>query len=95
MASPTVCGLSALLLQDFRAQFPSQPDFRNSTLTPAGRLRLSEGGEYQNQGRDSGLGRRQRRMNMTRWNKLIILAAVFLALVGVTQVRADHHERKD
>ncbi len=32
MASPTVCGLSALLLQDFRVQFPSQPDFRNSTL---------------------------------------------------------------
>ncbi|MFQ5492084.1 MAG: S8 family serine peptidase, partial [Phycisphaerae bacterium] len=32
MASPTVCGLSALLLQDFRASFPGQPDFRNSTL---------------------------------------------------------------
>ncbi|MGD9307039.1 MAG: S8 family serine peptidase, partial [Desulfobacterales bacterium] len=32
MASPTVCGLSALLLQDFRAQFPGQPDPRNSTL---------------------------------------------------------------
>jgi hypothetical protein len=32
MASPTVCGLSALLLQDFRAQFPGEPDFRNSTL---------------------------------------------------------------
>ncbi|MFH0980141.1 MAG: S8 family serine peptidase [Planctomycetota bacterium] len=32
MASPTVCGLSALLLQDFRAQFPGRPDFRNSTL---------------------------------------------------------------
>ncbi len=32
MASPTVCGLSALLLQDFRVQFPGQPDFRNSTL---------------------------------------------------------------
>ncbi|MFQ5422478.1 MAG: S8 family serine peptidase [Phycisphaerae bacterium] len=32
MASPTVCGISALLLQDFRAQFPGQPDFRNSTL---------------------------------------------------------------
>ncbi len=32
MASPTVCGLSALLMQDFRAQFPSAPDFRNSTL---------------------------------------------------------------
>ncbi len=32
MASPTVCGLSALLLQDFRAQFPARPDFRNSTL---------------------------------------------------------------
>ncbi|MCP4247814.1 MAG: S8 family serine peptidase, partial [bacterium] len=32
MASPTVCGLSALLLQDYRAQFPSQPDFTNATL---------------------------------------------------------------
>ena len=32
MAAPTVCGLSALLLQDFRAQFPSEPDPRNSTL---------------------------------------------------------------
>ncbi|MBL8747282.1 MAG: S8 family serine peptidase [Phycisphaerae bacterium] len=32
MASPTVCGLSALVLQDFRAQYPSRPDPRNSTL---------------------------------------------------------------
>lgn len=32
MASPTVTGLSALLIQDFRAQFPGQPDPRNSTL---------------------------------------------------------------
>ncbi|QDV90024.1 M-protease precursor [Phycisphaerae bacterium RAS2] len=32
MASPTVCGLSALLLQDYRVQFPGNPDFRNSTL---------------------------------------------------------------
>jgi hypothetical protein len=32
MASPTVCGCSALLLQDFRAHFPDSPDFRNSTL---------------------------------------------------------------
>ncbi|MFH0982352.1 MAG: S8 family serine peptidase, partial [Planctomycetota bacterium] len=32
MASPTVCGLSALLLQDFRAYYPGEPDFRNSTL---------------------------------------------------------------
>lgn len=32
MASPTVCGLSALLLQDFRAHHPGEPDFRNSTL---------------------------------------------------------------
>jgi hypothetical protein len=32
MASPTVCGLSALLLEDFRAQFPGEPDPRNSTL---------------------------------------------------------------
>lgn len=32
MASPTVCGLAALLLQDYRVQFPNLPDFRNSTL---------------------------------------------------------------
>jgi|GEM_PF-637370 len=32
MASPTVCGLGALLLQDYRVQFPGRPDFRNSTL---------------------------------------------------------------
>ncbi|HRX87202.1 MAG TPA: S8 family serine peptidase, partial [Phycisphaerae bacterium] len=32
MASPTVCGLSALILQDFRQQFPGAPDFRGSTL---------------------------------------------------------------
>ncbi len=32
MASPTVCGLSALLLEDYRVQFPARPDFRNSTL---------------------------------------------------------------
>jgi len=32
MASPTVCGLGSLLLQDFRAQYPGEPDFRNSTL---------------------------------------------------------------
>ena len=32
MAAPTVCGLSSLLLQDFRAQFPGDPDPRNSTL---------------------------------------------------------------
>jgi len=32
MASPTVCGLSALLLQDYRVQFPATPDPRNSTL---------------------------------------------------------------
>lgn len=32
MASPTVCGLSSLLLQDYRVQFPGNPDFRNSTL---------------------------------------------------------------
>ena len=32
MASPTVCGLSALLLQDYRARHPGSPDFRNSTL---------------------------------------------------------------
>jgi len=32
MASPTVCGLACLLLEDFRAQFPARPDPRNSTL---------------------------------------------------------------
>lgn len=32
MATPTVTGLGALLLQDFRARFPGEPDFRNSTL---------------------------------------------------------------
>jgi len=32
MASPTTCGISALLLQDFRANYPGEPDFRNSTL---------------------------------------------------------------
>jgi fibronectin type 3 domain-containing protein len=31
MAAPTVCGLSALLMQDYRARFPG-PDMRNSTL---------------------------------------------------------------
>ena len=32
MSSPTVCGLSALILQDYRIQYPGEPDFRNSTL---------------------------------------------------------------
>jgi predicted outer membrane repeat protein len=32
MASPTVCGLSALLLEDYRAQFPERVEPRNSTL---------------------------------------------------------------
>ncbi|MFO0839522.1 MAG: S8 family serine peptidase [Phycisphaerae bacterium] len=32
MASPTVCGLASLVLQDFRAAHPGQPDPRNSTL---------------------------------------------------------------
>lgn len=32
MASPTVCGLCALLLQDYRAQYPERADPRNSTL---------------------------------------------------------------
>lgn len=32
MASPTVCGLGALMLQDYRIQHPGDPDFRNSTL---------------------------------------------------------------
>jgi len=32
MSSPTVCGLSALILQDFRAQFPERPDMAGHTL---------------------------------------------------------------
>lgn len=32
MSSPTVCGISSLILQDFRANNPGDPDFRNSTL---------------------------------------------------------------
>jgi len=32
MASPTVTGVAALLIQDFRVQFPSLPDPRNSLL---------------------------------------------------------------
>jgi len=32
MASPSVAGASALLLQHYRANFPGDPDFRNSTL---------------------------------------------------------------
>jgi hypothetical protein len=32
MAAPTVCGMSALILEDFRANYPGEPDFRNSTL---------------------------------------------------------------
>ncbi len=32
MASPTVCGLSALMLQDYRGLYPARPDPRNSTL---------------------------------------------------------------
>ncbi|UCG16735.1 MAG: S8 family serine peptidase, partial [Phycisphaerales bacterium] len=32
MAAPTVTGLSALLIEDFRNQFPAKPMFRNSTL---------------------------------------------------------------
>ena len=32
MASPTVCGIGALMLQDFRANYPGSPDFRNSTF---------------------------------------------------------------
>jgi hypothetical protein len=32
MACPTVAGCSALIIQDFRVQFPTQPLFRNSTL---------------------------------------------------------------
>jgi hypothetical protein len=32
MASPTVCGIGALILEDFRNHYPGMPDFRNSTL---------------------------------------------------------------
>jgi subtilisin family serine protease len=32
MASPTVAGVAALLLQQYRLSFPGEPDFRNSTL---------------------------------------------------------------
>ena len=32
MACPTVTGLAALLLQDYRVYYPAAPDFRNSTL---------------------------------------------------------------
>lgn len=32
MAAPTVTGLAALILQDFRVQFPATPDPRNSTI---------------------------------------------------------------
>jgi len=32
MACPTVAGISALILEDYRAHYPEQPDFRNSTL---------------------------------------------------------------
>ncbi|MCP3902302.1 MAG: S8 family serine peptidase, partial [Planctomycetes bacterium] len=32
MASPTVCGMSALIMQDFKVQYPGQTMFRNSTL---------------------------------------------------------------
>lgn len=32
MAAPTVCGLSALLMQDYRVYYPGDPDFLNSTL---------------------------------------------------------------
>ena len=32
MSCPAVTGLAALLLQDYRAQFPGRPDFRNATL---------------------------------------------------------------
>ncbi|MDG2199846.1 MAG: S8 family serine peptidase [Phycisphaerales bacterium] len=32
MSSPTVCGISALLIQDYRAQFPDLPEMAGSTL---------------------------------------------------------------
>ena len=44
MASPTVCGLSALLIEDYRNQFPGQPLFRNSTLKAWFAHTASDGG---------------------------------------------------
>ena len=32
MASPTVAGVAALLLEQYRASYPTRPDFRNATL---------------------------------------------------------------
>jgi hypothetical protein len=32
MSGPTVCGVGALILQDYRLEYPGEPDFRNSTL---------------------------------------------------------------
>jgi subtilisin family serine protease len=32
MASPSVCGIGALILQDYRVHYPTRPDPRNSTL---------------------------------------------------------------
>lgn len=32
MACPTTTGLAALMIEDYRVQFPGRPDFRNSTL---------------------------------------------------------------
>ncbi len=32
MSGPTVAGIGALILQDYRARYPGQPDFLNSTL---------------------------------------------------------------
>ncbi len=32
MSGPAVCGAAALLLEDYRAQYATEPDFRNSTL---------------------------------------------------------------
>ena len=53
MASPTVCGISALLLQDFRVQFQGQPDPRNSTLKA---LLAHNAADIQNTGPDYQTG---------------------------------------
>lgn len=69
MASPTVCGLSALLLQDYRAQYPAEPDFRNSTLKT---LLAHSAADVQNPGPDY----------MTGYGSVRIQAAIDLMRSG-------------
>src|SRR5262249_44876022 len=51
MACPTVVGVSALIIEDYRAHFPSRPEFRNSTLKAflahTARDLLTPGPDYQ------------------------------------------------